>query len=77
MAKTELPVSEPQCMHDEMCLKRLEKMQKTLDGIDKRFRGNDKPGIMQRLATLEYKTKLLFAGIGTVLVAFVWRLVGK
>lgn len=74
MAKA--PTSEPVCMHDEMCLKRLKRIETAVESIDEAIRGNDKPGMKQQIASLEQSRKLLFAGIATAWVA-VLATVGK
>ncbi len=69
--------SEPKCMHNEMCLKRLDEMKKMLVGIDTEIRGNAKRGIKQRLASAEDKLKLLFFVAGGAALAWIGKMLGK
>lgn len=72
--------TEPKCMHDEICLKRLKRIETAVESIDEAIRGNDKPGIKQRIASFEQSRKLLFAGIASLWVAFlatIGKVLGK
>lgn len=69
--------TKPKCMHDEMCLERLDEMKKTLESIDTELRGNAKRGIKQRLGAVEDKLKLLFFVAGGAALAWISKLFGK